>query len=237
MEGHRNASSAFVVEAARWSGLSTLVIFFSSVLAVLILYGCSSDSASKSQDTSTPRPQPPKWLTFTPGTKALLTGEDPSDPVTYRAHVMVCEDSYTLNRNAMTNDSGGCSKQPVGQIVTIKSHGNGSDFVSIHTAAWSGVVDASSLSPIIPSGTILQCEGTESGTKLFSPLSPTSYTYDLRDGLETVKVLHTRRSNEVYGVDVKVVKGYGIGDIGYIRQSDFSKCFVRNTIQISFPDS
>lgn len=211
-----------------------------AIMAVTLgLYGCSDDSArSSAQEFSTPMPQAPTWLQLQPGTKALLSTSDPTDPV-LGSTVLACSDDFSYQHHDQEDDPGGCAMRDIGQEVTIKSHSDGSDTSAVRGDGWSGVVGDSSLSPVIPAGVIMDCSISDNGLnapgmQLYSKESPRHHIYALRGGDEYVKVLRTRSSADLIGPYVKVMKGYGAGDVGYVRQDELDSCFLKGTIQVEF---
>lgn len=189
-----------------------------------LLAGCGSyNSTDTSQDRAEPSPDPtkPAWLNLGAGNRVLLTGMAP-DPSMFPT-VTTCEDAYTYNKYSENGETFGCTDRPVGQIVTIKKYDDHNDVVIVHGKTWSAVLDKEELEPLIPADTVMQCQDEGDGLALYSSKSIDD-GFDLRNGLETVKVTHTRRADETFGVAVKVLKGYGSGRNGYIRGSDLASC-------------
>jgi hypothetical protein len=181
-------------------------------------------------------PQAPPWLQFQPGTKALLSTADPTDLV-LGSTVLTCVNSFSYVHHGEEDDPGGCQLRPIGQLVTIKSHDVGSYQVAVRGEGWSGVVGDDALSPVIPAGTVMDCSGESGSIKLYSKDSPRHHIYDLQDGDEYLKVLRTRSSDDLIGPYVLVVKGYGVGDTGFLRQDELPQCFLKGNVQIDFPDN
>ena len=205
----------------------------------LVFTGCSSDNSNDtSQDSADASPEPtkPAWLNLGAGNRVLLTGmATDSDPSMFPT-VTTCEDAYTYGKYSENNESSGCTDRPVGQIVTIKQYDGNNDVVIVHGSNWSAVLDKEDLEPLVPAETIMQCQDASDSLTLYS-LKAINDGFDLRDGLETVQVTHTRRANETFGIAVKVLKGYGAGRPGYIKGSDLASCFLPNgNIQINLTD-
>jgi hypothetical protein len=204
-----------------------------AILALLLLASCFGDESASSDQS--PSPTSPPWLTLRAGNKVMLTGTGPNPsawPTT-----TVCDDEYEWDHYS-TGSGGeqGCRDRMIGQTVQIKRVDSGDSALYIRGRGWSGVVSNEDVEPIIPAGTKMDCQSTDS-LSLFEGPSDRSDAYDLRDQKETLETTHDRRSSETWAVNVKVIKGRGVGRIGYFPSEDLAACVLPGDIQVVMQDS
>lgn len=206
--------------------------FVAAALLLFLAVGCSGDGSSSSDES--PAPNPPAWLMLEAGQKVMLTGSGPEPSVS--TTTVACDDSYEYDRYS-TGGGGeeGCRDHAIGQTVIIKRVDSGDSALYVRGRGWSGVVSDQDVQPIIPSGITMDCQSTDSLALYASP-SDTAADYDLRDQKVTIETIHSRRSNETWALNVRVVKGHGARRVGYFRSEDLAACVLPGQIQVVMHD-
>ncbi len=201
-----------------------------ATLLLLVLAACSGDTSTDESSS----PKPPLWLILRAGNKVMLTGAGPEPSVSMTT--TACDDEYEWDHYS-TGSGGeeGCRDHAIGQTVVIKRVDSGDSALYIRGQRWSGVVSDEDVQPIIPAGTRMDCQSSDSLSSFEKP-SESSEAYDLRDQKLTLDVAHSRRPSETWAVNVKVVKGRGAGRVGYLRSEDLASCVLAGNIQVVMQD-
>ncbi len=164
----------------------------------------------------------------------MLTGTSPNPSVW--TTTVVCDDEYEWDHYS-TGDGGeeGCHDHTIGQTVLIKRVDDGDSALYIRGHGWSGVVSNEDVEPVIPARTRMDCQSSDS-LSLFEAPSDKAEAYDLRDQKETVETIHNRLFSETWALKVKVLRGRGVGRVGYFPSDDLATCVLPGDIQVVMHD-